>query len=178
MFKCQIYLDVLQLQVLRHLESLTHSEDVPYYIFRRVAKWPKLGYYLMNENIALSNMLQDTIYFKRMFLFIYVYRNMSCQYLVSLINVGTDTVLKHVFNQQGVWLITYLSRGDNMDSVNEVLLYTMKLIIYYTCREKRKTNLEHIFTVDKTKSRMSGLQVVQCLDTHTECYDTDKPHSV
>lgn len=123
----QIYLYILQLQVLWHLEGLTHSEDVPYYIFRRVAKCPKLWYYLMNENTELINVLYNTVYFKHMFLFIYVYRNLSCQYLVSLVDIGTDTVFKHVFNQERVWLITYLNRGDNMHSVNEVLTLTVCL---------------------------------------------------
>lgn len=52
--KYHIYLDKLQFQVLRHLEGLTHSEDVPYYVFWRVAEWPELWYYLMNENIDLD----------------------------------------------------------------------------------------------------------------------------
>lgn len=88
---------------------------------------------------------------------------MSGQYLVSLVDVGTDTVFKHVFYQQGVWLITYLEVYiEDTKSTLFIrfshLLY--KLIIYTSYGSKRKAYLEHIVTVDKTKSRMGGLQVV------------------
>lgn len=150
---CVIYLDVLQLQVLRHLKGLTHSENVPYYIFRRVAKWPKLWYYLMIKNIALIR-VQQTVH---MCIFIHVYRNRTCQYLVSFIDVATDTVFKHVFNQQGVWLITYLNRGDNIHSVNNVHWKHQVNYLLLLNRKKKKTYLEHIFTVDKAESRVGGL---------------------
>lgn len=61
------------------------------------------------------------------------------------------------------------------------ILYMFKLIIHssFVCVSwEGGTNLEHIFTVDKTKSRMGGLQVVQCLDTQTECYVTNKANTV
>ena len=50
MFYHVSYLDELQLEILGHLESLTHSEDVADYVLRGVTQGPQLLNNLRERN--------------------------------------------------------------------------------------------------------------------------------
>ena len=96
--------------------------------------------------------------------------------LVSLVNLALHTIAKHLLDQQGMRLITHLKKSTSSLGLKMYThyMYVASVVIQHVCIVEEvegrggsssgsSSNLEHIFSINKSKPSIGRLKIVESL---------------